>query len=85
MTLMKYMYVTKGLEKIGVQAMAQPVNVITAVQRERGAQNSGLSEEVVDEVLQKLYSKNKYKALIKEAKENRQSLVETFGDAIAAH
>ena len=60
-------------------------NVITAVQRERGAQNSGLSEEVVDEVLQKLYSKNKYKALIREAKENRQSLVETFGDAIAAH
>ena len=60
-------------------------NVITAVQRERGARESGLSEEVVDEVLQKLYSKNKYKALIAEAKASRQTLVETFGDAIAAH
>ena len=33
-------------------------NVITPVQRERAAKNSGLSEEVVDEVLRKLYSNN---------------------------
>ena len=60
-------------------------NVITPVQRERAAKNSGLSEEVVDEVLRKLYSNNRYNELIEEAKTNRQTLVEAFGDSIAAH
>ena len=60
-------------------------NVTTAVQRTRGAQESGLSEDVVDEVLQKLYSKNKYKNIIKEVKAKRLRLVDVFGDAIAAH
>ena len=60
-------------------------NVVTPVQLERGARESGLSEKVVDEVLRKLYSNNKYKELIESAKKSRQTLVETFGDAIAAH
>ena len=60
-------------------------NVITPVQKERGANYSGMSEEVVDEVLRKLYSNNKYKAIIAETKEQGTTLAEKFGDAIAAH
>ena len=47
--------------------------------------NLVLSEDVVDEVLRKLYSNNKYKSIIEELKEQEFTLVEKFGDAIAAH
>ena len=60
-------------------------NVVTAVQRTRGAQESGLSEDVVDNVLKKLYSNNKYKNIIDEVKAKNLRLVDVFGDAIAAH
>ena len=60
-------------------------NVITPVQRERGANYSGMSEDAVDAVLRKLYSNNKYKAIIEETKEQGTTLAEKFGDAIAAH
>ena len=60
-------------------------NVITAVQRQRAAEQAGITEEVADEVLQKLYSNNKYQAIIDSIKKERLTLVEVFGDAIAAH
>ena len=60
-------------------------NVIPAVQRQRAAENAGLTEEVADEVLRKLYSNNKYQAIIDQVKKDRLTLVEVFGDAIAAH
>ena len=60
-------------------------NVIPAVQRQRAAENAGLTEEVADEVLRKLYSNNKYQAIIDQIKKDRLTLVEVFGDAIAAH
>ena len=60
-------------------------NVITAVQRQRAAENAGITEEVADEVLRKLYSNNKYQAIIDSIKKEQLTLVEVFGDAIAAH
>tara|TARA_B100000482_G_scaffold192480_1_gene181013 strand:- start:21 stop:3761 length:3741 start_codon:yes stop_codon:yes gene_type:complete len=60
-------------------------NPITNVQRTRAAENAGITEEVVDEVLRNLYSNNKYQGIIDEVKRNRLSLVDVFGDAIAAH
>ena len=44
-----------------------------------------MSEDAVDDVLRKLYSNNKYKAIIEETNERGQTLAERFGDAIAAH
>ena len=60
-------------------------NVVTAVQRQRAAEQAGITEEVADEVLRKLYSNNKYQAIIDSIKKQRLTLVEVFGDAIAAH
>ena len=60
-------------------------NVTTAVQRARAAKEAGITEDVADEVLRKLYSNNKYQAIINEVKKNRLTLVEAFGDSIAAH
>ena len=60
-------------------------NVTTAVQRARAAKEAGITEEVADEVLRKLYSNNKYQAILQEVKKNRLTLTEVFGDSIAAH
>ena len=60
-------------------------NVIPAVQRARAAKEAGITEEIADDVLRKLYSNNKYRQIIEEIKKNRLTLTEVFGDSIAAH
>ena len=60
-------------------------NLITPVQRERGAKFSGQSEQVVEDVLRKLYSNNKFQALLDEVGGSRKALVEKFRDAVEAH
>ena len=60
-------------------------DVTTPVMRERVAENSGVSEELVEDVLRKLWSTNKFKQYFTAAKGSIQRLSEVFGDSIAAH
>ena len=60
-------------------------NVTTPVQRERIARETGLTEELVYDTLQKLYSSDKFKQVLASVEGNRKRLVEVFGDAILAH
>ncbi len=59
--------------------------VTTPVQRERIAREADISEETVDGILRKLYSNDKYKAIIQSVKAGRQNLVDVFGDSILAY
>ena len=60
-------------------------SVTTPVQRERIAREADISEETVDGILRKLYSNEKYQAVIRSVKEGRQTLSEVFGDSILAY
>jgi len=60
-------------------------SVTTPVQRERVAREADISEEVVEDVLRKLYSKEKFRKTIEAVGGSRKRLVEVFGDSIAAH
>ena len=60
-------------------------SVTTPVMKERIARQSGISEELVEDVLRKLYSSEKFQKVLESVQGNRQRLVEVFGDAIAAH
>ena len=60
-------------------------NVTTPVQRERIARETGLTEELVYDTLQKLYSADKFQNVLKAVEGSRKRLVEVFGDAILAH
>ena len=60
-------------------------SVTTPVQKERIAREANVSFELVDDVLRKLLSNEKYQRIIAETKGSRQRLVEVFGDAIATH
>ena len=60
-------------------------SVTTPVQRERVAREADISEDLVDETLQKLLSSERYQSVLKSVKGSRKRLVEVFGDAIAAH
>ena len=60
-------------------------NVTTPVQRERVARETGLTEELVYDTLQKLYSADKFQNVLKAVEGSRKRLVEVFGDAILAH
>ena len=60
-------------------------SVTTPVQRERVAREADISEDTVDEVLQKLLSSERYQKVLKEVGGSRRRLVEVFGDSIAAH
>jgi hypothetical protein len=60
-------------------------NPFTPVQKERIAKEAGISEELVDEVLRKLLSNDRYQTIVRGTKNSRKRLVEVFGDAVAAH
>ena len=60
-------------------------SVTTPVQRERIAREADISEDTVDGILRKLYSNEKYQAIIKRVKDGRQTLSEVFGDSILAY
>ena len=60
-------------------------NPFTPIQKERIAKEAGISEELVDEVLRKLLSNDRYQTIVRGTKNSRKRLVEVFGDAIAAH
>ena len=60
-------------------------NITTPVQRERIAREGGMTADLVENVLSKLYSKDKFKQIVEALDGNRQRLVEVFGDAVAAH
>ena len=55
------------------------------MQRERGAMYTDYTEEVVEDILSKLYSNNKFKKIIDDVQKKKISLVDAFGDSIAAH
>ena len=60
-------------------------SVTTPIQRERVAREADISEEVVEDVLSKLYSKEKFRKTIEAVGGSRKKLVEVFGDSVAAH
>ena len=60
-------------------------SVTTPVQRERIAREADISEDTVNGILKKLYSNEKYQAIIKRVKDGRQTLSEVFGDSILAY
>ena len=60
-------------------------NLIRPMQRERGAMYTDYTEEVVEDILSKLYSNNKFKKIIDDVQKKKISLVDAFGDSIAAH
>ena len=60
-------------------------SVSTPVMRERIAREGDVSEAMVDGILRKLYSHDKYKAVIAQVKAGRQTLSEVFGDSILAY
>ena len=60
-------------------------NITTPVTKERIARESGITEELVEDVLRKLYSSEKFKKVLESVNGSKQRLVEVFGDAIAAH
>jgi len=60
-------------------------SVTTPVQRDRIVKESGASEEVVEDVLKKLWTTEKFQAKLEEVKAGRQTLAEAFGDAVLAH
>ena len=60
-------------------------SVTTPVQRERVAREADISEDLVDETLQRLLSSERYQSVLKSVGGSRKRLVEVFGDSIAAH
>ncbi len=60
-------------------------SVTTPVERERIAREADISEDTVNNVLKKLYSNEKYQAIIARVKAGRQTLSEVFGDSILAY
>ena len=59
--------------------------VVTDVQKEVIAREAGITEDLVEETLRKLYSKEKFQKTLQAVQGSRKRLVEVFGDAIAAH
>ena len=57
----------------------------TPVQIERIAREADMSEEMAHSVLRKLYSADKFRAVVEAAKKSRRSLVDLFGDNIEAY
>ena len=60
-------------------------SVTTPIQRERIAREADISEEMVEDVLQRYTSSEKYQKIVESVKASRQRLVDVFGDSIAAH
>jgi len=60
-------------------------SVTTPIQRERIGREADISEEMVEDVLKKYTSSEKYQKIVEDVKASRQRLVDVFGDSIAAH
>ena len=60
-------------------------SVTTPVQRERIAREGDISEATAEQILRRLYSADKFRAVIDQVKKNRQTLTEVFGDSILAY
>ena len=60
-------------------------NLTTPMQKERIAREGNMDPELVDSVLKKLLSNEKYRRIIEETKGSRKKLVEWFGDSVAMH
>ena len=60
-------------------------SVTTPVQRERIAREGDVSEATAEQILRRLYSADKFRAVVEAAKRSRKTLVEAFGDSILAH
>jgi len=60
-------------------------SVTTAAQRELIAKEAGVTAELVESVLRKLLSNERYLQVVEMTKRNRKTLLEVFGDSIAAH
>jgi len=59
--------------------------VTTPLERERIAREAGDTEEVVERVLQELWSTEYYQSKVKEVQAKRTTMTEAFGDAVLAH
>ena len=60
-------------------------SVTTPIQRERIGREADISEEMVEDILKKYTSSEKYQKIVADVKSSRQRLVDVFGDSIAAH
>ncbi len=60
-------------------------SVTTPVQRERISREGDISEATAEQILRNLYSADKFRAIVDQAKRSRKTLVEVFGDSIMAH
>ena len=60
-------------------------SVTTPAQREVIAREAGVTEELVQDVLRKLLSNDRYNEVVEMTKRNRKTLLEVFGDSILAH
>ena len=60
-------------------------SVTTPVQRERVAREAMVDQSLVESVLRKLLSNDKYNAEVAAAKKNNKTLLEVFGDSILSH
>ena len=60
-------------------------SVTTPVQRERIAREGDISEATAEQILRNLYSADKFRAVVEQARKSRKTLVEIFGDSIMAH
>ena len=59
--------------------------VVSDITKERIARQSGISAELVEDVLRKLYSSEKFRNVVDALEGDRERLVEVFGDAVMAH
>ena len=60
-------------------------SVTTPVQRERVAETGEMTEEIVDGVLRGLMSDQKFQNELADIRAGRQTLMDVYGDAVAAH
>jgi len=60
-------------------------SVTTPVQRERVAETGEMTEEIVDGILRGLMSDSKFQQVMDAIRTGRQSLIDVWGDAVAAH
>ena len=60
-------------------------SVTTAAQREVIAREAGVTAELVEDVLRRLLSNDRYNEVVEMVKRNRKTLLEVFGDSILAH
>ncbi len=60
-------------------------SIVSDISKERIARQSGISADLVEDVLRKLYSSQKFRQVVDALEGDRERLVEVFGDAVMAH